>query len=71
VLILWNSYFGGEGGSEAWKDRFVLSPRKDYGQNKLNFGRSDTPLLRKLREVLRESRLVAARERQKVRVRLS
>jgi hypothetical protein len=35
---------------------------------KLNFGRSDTPLLRKLREVLRESRLVAARERQKVRI---
>jgi hypothetical protein len=38
---------------------------------KLNFGRSDTPLLRKLREVLRESRLVAARDCQKVRVRLS
>ena len=38
---------------------------------KLNFGKSDTPLLRKLREVLRESRIVAAKERQKVRVRLS
>jgi hypothetical protein len=37
---------------------------------KLNFGRSDTPLLRELREVLRDSRIVAARERQKVRVRL-
>jgi hypothetical protein len=38
---------------------------------KLNFGKSDTPLLQKLREVLRESRIVAARERQKVRLRLS
>jgi hypothetical protein len=38
---------------------------------KLNFGKSDTPLLRKLREVLRESRIVAPKERQRVRIRLS